>query len=124
MILEPVRKKRAPEDDVSFGGIRVGLLAVVVVVLFSVLAFRLWFLQILSGDHYVVLADNNRMREVTVEAPRGVIYDRNGKILVENRAGLSVGILPMDMRDPRRAVSSAIWPGCAADARAGRSGTS
>ena len=36
-----------------------------------------------------------------VEAPRGVIYDRNGQILlVENRAGLSVGLLPMDMYDP------------------------
>ena len=42
------------------------------------------------------------MREVMVEAPRGVIYDRNGKILVENRAGLSVGLLPMDMYDPKK----------------------
>ena len=66
---------------------------------FSVLGFRLWFLQILSGDRYTALADNNRLRTVSIEAPRGVIYDRNGKSLVENRAGLSVGILPMDLRD-------------------------
>ncbi len=81
-------------------GIRIGVLLLVVLVLFGVLAFRLWFLQILSGDEYVTYAQNNRVREVVVEAPRGVIYDRNGEILVENRAGLSVGLLPMDMIDP------------------------
>ena len=48
----------------------------------------------------MAVAKDNRLREVKVEAPRGVIYDRNGKILVENRAGLSVGLLPMDMYDP------------------------
>jgi penicillin-binding protein 2 len=81
---------------------RVGVLLIVTFALFSVLAFRLWFLQILSGDAYVSLANNNRTREVKVEAPRGVIYDRNGKILVENRAGLDVGFLPMDMYDPKK----------------------
>lgn len=76
---------------------RLGVLAAVVIILFSVLGFRLWFLQVLSGDSYIQLADNNRLRTVTVEAPRGVIYDRNGVPLVENRAGLSVGVLPMDL---------------------------
>jgi penicillin-binding protein 2 len=87
------------EDD-SFVGMRVGVLLLVALALFGVLSFRLWFMQILSGDQYVAYAKDNRLREVTVEAPRGVIYDRNGQILVENRAGLSVGLLPMDMYDP------------------------
>jgi len=98
-ILSPVKKRTPPEDD-SFLGIRVGVILLVALALFGVLAFRLWFLQILSGDEYVTYAKNNRVREVIVEAPRGVIYDRNGEILVENRAGLSVGLLPMDMIDP------------------------
>ncbi len=98
MFLEPVRKHRAPSDDVSLG-VRLGLIVAVAVALFGILAFRLWFLQVLSGDHYVVLADNNRTRVVAVPAPRGVIYDRQGKAMVENRAGLTVGILPMDLRD-------------------------
>ena len=50
----------------------------------------------------MAVAKDNRLREVKVEAPRGVVYDRNGKILVENRAGLSVGLLPMDMYDPKK----------------------
>jgi penicillin-binding protein 2 len=99
MILEPLRKKRSSEDD-SFVGMRVGVLLIITFALFGVLAFRLWFLEILSGDSYVAVAKDNRIREVKVEAPRGVIYDRNGKILVENRAGLNVGLLPMDMWDP------------------------
>jgi penicillin-binding protein 2 len=100
MILEPVRKKRSQEDD-SFVGMRVGIILIIALTLFGALAFRLWFLQILSGDAYVAVAKDNRIREVTVEAPRGVVYDRNGQIMVENRAGLSVGILPMDMYDPK-----------------------
>lgn len=100
MILRPARRNRSPEDD-SFRGIRVGVLLLIALVLFGVLAFRLWYLQILSGDEYFAYAKNNRVREVVVEAPRGVMYDRNGQILVENRAGLSVGLLPMDMIDPK-----------------------
>ena len=97
MYLEPVRKQKPPGDDPSMG-VRIGMLAVLVVVLFSFLGFRLWFLQILSGDHYVTLANTNRERDVSLEAPRGVIYDRKGKVLVENKPGLSVGILPMDLQ--------------------------
>jgi len=101
VILEPARRKRPPEDE-SFVGIRVGVLLIVAFALFGVVALRLWFLQILSGDAYVAVAADNRLREVRVEAPRGVIYDRNGKILVENRAGLTVGILPMAMWNPKK----------------------
>jgi len=101
MILEPVRKKKPVEDD-SFIGIRVGILLIFAFVLFGVLAFRLWYLQILSGDEFAGSATVNRVRTVTVEAPRGVIYDRNGEKLVENRGGLSVGILPMYMYDPKK----------------------
>lgn len=97
IFLEPVRKQSGSDEAPSVG-VRLGLLAVLVVILFSLLGFRLWFLQILSGDSYLELADSNRERAVSLEAPRGVIYDRKGKILVENKPGLGVGILPMDIR--------------------------
>ena len=99
MILQPAKKKRMPEDD-SFVGIRVGVLVLLAFVVFGILIFRLWYMQILSGDEYVASATGNRTRTIMVEAPRGVIYDRNGEPLVENRGGLSVGLLPMDMYDP------------------------
>lgn len=99
-MLEPVRRMgRAAEDD-SFIGLRVGVLLVMGMVLFSIVAFRLWYLQILAGDQFVASSVNNREREVIIEAPRGNIFDRNGVALVQNRAGLSVGLLAMDMPEP------------------------
>ena len=99
MYLEPVRKRRPPAEDPSTG-VRLAILVTTVLVLFGILLFRLWFLQILSGDEFIAQADNQRLRTVRIEAPRGVIYDRDGEPLVANRAGLSVGILPMDLRSP------------------------
>src|SRR5660397_241110 len=96
--LDPVRHFRPPPADRSLGA-RLGVLVAVGLLLFAILGFRLWFLQILSGESYEVLAMNNRVREVEIEAARGVIYDRDGEALVENRAGLSVAILPMDLKN-------------------------
>lgn len=96
--LQPAKRFRPPSEDPSVR-IRLGVLFGVALVLFAVVVFRLWFMQVLSGDYYVAAADNNRVRTVSVQAPRGVIKDRNGEVLVENRAGLSVGVLPMDLTD-------------------------
>ena len=51
--------------------------------MFAVIFFRLWYLQVLSGDKYLAEANNNRIREIRVTAPRGEILDRNGDVLVE-----------------------------------------
>ncbi len=65
--------------------------------IFGVLVFRLWVLQILDSQSYVAQAENNSLRTLEVKAPRGVIEDRTGRILVDNRPGLAVGIRPMDV---------------------------
>jgi penicillin-binding protein 2 len=69
----------------------------IAVVLFAVILFRLWFLQILSGQQFVTQANDNRLRSVKVVAPRGAITDRNGEVIVENRPGLAVGFRLMDV---------------------------
>ena len=79
---------------------RAGMLGVITVMLFGVLVFRLWFLQVISGNEYVAMAQNNRVRFVPDEAPRGIIYDRNKQPLVENRAGLAVTVLPAALKNP------------------------
>ena len=56
-------------------------------IMFAIIFFRLWYLQILSGDKYLADANNNRVREIKVEAPRGEILDRDGRVLVDNRVG-------------------------------------
>ncbi|MGO8685088.1 MAG: penicillin-binding protein 2 [Thermoleophilia bacterium] len=78
-------------------GPRVALVAGIVVCAFGIILFRLWSLQILNGNQYVAQANSNRLRSVTLAAPRGAILDHNGKVLVDNRPGLVVGIRPMDV---------------------------
>ena len=53
--------------------LRVAILGGAALVLFAVIFFRLWYLQVLSGDKYLVEANNNRIREIRVTAPRGEI---------------------------------------------------
>lgn len=55
-----------------------------------ILLIRLWTMQVINGAEYVTLAEQNRIREVTMVAPRGRILDRNGIVLVDNRATLAV----------------------------------
>lgn len=85
--------------------LRVAVMGGVGVALFAVLFFRLWNLQVLSGDEYLAEAQNNRTREFKVIAPRGDILDRNGEILVDNRTSLALQLntskLPDDPAEER-----------------------
>jgi len=85
--------------------LRVAVLGGVAVALFAVLFFRLWNLQVLSGDEYLAEAKNNRTREFKVIAPRGDILDRNGEVLVDNRTSLALQLntqkLPEDPAEER-----------------------
>ncbi|NTU42330.1 MAG: penicillin-binding protein 2 [Nitrospirales bacterium] len=65
----------------------------VVIGIFLILAFRLWQLQILNGDQYSALSENNRMRIVKTPAPRGIILDRNGVPLVKNIPSFKVSMI-------------------------------
>ena len=79
---------------------RVAVLSGFALVMFSIIFFRLWYLQVLSGDKYLKEANNNQVREITVRAPRGEILDRNGNVLVDNRTSLDVQLLPTEL--PRK----------------------
>jgi len=50
--------------------LRVAIIGGVALVIFGIIFFRLWYLQVLSGDKYLAEANNNRVREIKVEAPR------------------------------------------------------
>jgi penicillin-binding protein 2 len=78
---------------------RVAVLGGIAFVLFAALFFRLWFLQVLSGETYVSQAAENRVRKVRIEAPRGDIVDRNGKVLVKTRQAAVVQVLPSELPD-------------------------
>ena len=82
--------------------LRLGILGMLALAVFAVLFLRLWSLQILSGTQYLRAAQNNQLRTVRLEAPRGAILDRNGKLLVGNIAGTAVRLWPTDLPEEGR----------------------
>jgi penicillin-binding protein 2 len=82
---------------------RVAVIGGVALVMFALIFFRLWYLQVLSGDKYEAQAQNNRQREIKVQAPRGEIVDRHGQELVENRISLSIKVAPDKLPEERAA---------------------
>ena len=72
-------------DHVQNLGIRVTAIQILAFVLLAVLGVRLYYLQIVKGDYYSEKAESQRVRLIPIPAPRGVIFDRNGKILVDSR---------------------------------------
>lgn len=85
--------------------LRVAILGVGAVILFSLLFLRLWSLQVISGDRYRATAQGNQERIVRIEAPRGAILDRTGRPLVVNGAQNAIEIWPADM--PKNRVARA-----------------
>ena len=77
--IEPRRPER-PRLPVSPQlALRVAILGGLALVLFAIIFFRLWYLQVLSGEQYVQQANANRVRDLPIPAPRGEILDRNGQ---------------------------------------------
>lgn len=72
-----------------------------IILAFLVLLGQLWRLQILEGSRYRAYADENRLRLRTLDAPRGVIYDRHGTQLVYNIPSFTVALVPAGL--PRNA---------------------
>jgi penicillin-binding protein 2 len=74
--------------------LRVAIIGGVAMVMFGVIFFRLWYLQVLSGERYVQQADANRVRDLPIAAPRGQILDREGQSMVTSRTTNAVQIVP------------------------------
>ncbi len=74
--------------------LRVAILGGLAMAMFAIIFFRLWFLQVLSGEQYVQQANANRARDLPIAAPRGEILDREGQPLVASRTTNAVQIVP------------------------------
>ncbi len=79
--------------------IRFQVAVYLVVTVFVVLLLRLWFLQLIRGETYRNLSENNRIRLEDIASTRGIIYDRHGRILVDNRPAFKLAVVPEDIRD-------------------------
>ncbi|MBI2941992.1 MAG: penicillin-binding protein 2 [Chloroflexi bacterium] len=104
--VEPITSLEDPIEQVIEDPYRTRLFAfgAVIVIAMLALAAQLYRLQIAEGQKYRNYADNNRFRILHVEAPRGVIYDRNGILMVRNRPSYTVGVIPADLPKQPEAI--------------------
>ncbi len=65
-----------------------------IALIFVVMVARMFQLQVVSRDEYRTLADENRLVRIETAAPRGVVYDRNGTILVRNQPSFEIALIP------------------------------
>ncbi len=91
------------EDRRRLGG-RVDVLRAGVLAAFVLLAGGFWFFQVVQHGKFQEMAENNHQRTLVLRAPRGVIYDRAGRILVENRHSLNISILREHTKDLDRTI--------------------
>jgi len=87
---------------------RVAILGGIALTVFAVIFLRLWFLQVLSGDKYLAQANDNRVRDITIQAPRGDVVDRNGTTLVDNRVGNACRSSPNKLPPAARSAPGSI----------------
>ena len=87
--------------------------AVYALIAFALVLFisRLWYLQIVNGAELRTFSEQNSIKETKISAPRGIIYDRNGQILVENLPGYEATVSPqyvIDLDATSRALGAAL----------------
>src|SRR5712671_3546994 len=70
--------------------VRLRLIQALVLVMLAVLGVRLYLLQIINGARYAEIAENQRIRLLPIPAPRGMLFDRNGNVLVDSRPIYSI----------------------------------
>ena len=78
---------------------RLKTLTLFVLIVVGVLFVRLWFLQIISGATYRRKSESNRIDLRDILPVRGMVFDRNGELLVDNRASFAVGVIPEDIKN-------------------------
>jgi len=95
------------EDRDSFQRL-VEILFVAAACLFGAMAVAYWYVQIIQGDYYFKLSENNRLRSVAVTAARGVIYERQGQVLVENEPSYSLFLYRRETKNLAQSLETVI----------------
>ncbi len=95
----------APQvEERSRAAIQLTVLQYVIAVIFSALGVAFWTLQVVDHAKYAELAENNNQRTLALRAPRGVVFDRNGEVLVENRHSYSISVVREHTKDLNRTI--------------------
>ena len=75
------------------------LLFTIYFILCLIVLYRYFFLQIINSEKYNIKAENNSVRKIILNAPRGIIYDRNNIPLVDNKPLYDIKLIPHDIND-------------------------
>ncbi len=87
------------QEDLRQAGVRLRIIYYVALVVFFVLAGRLWYLQVMNSESYLERAEQNRTRIIAIPARRGTIFDRKGRILVTSQPSYNIVVNRKDVRD-------------------------
>ena len=91
-------------EDRRRATIRLTLLQYTVIGIFSTLAVGFWVMQVVQHAQFEEMAENNHQRTLALRAPRGIVFDRDLKVLVENRRSYSISIVREHTKDLNRTV--------------------
>src|SRR5262245_51752234 len=94
----------AQNEETRRIGLWLSVLQYSVSVLFTALAVSFWVLQVVEHAKFEEMAENNHQRTLALRAPRGIVFDRNGHVLVENRHSYSISIDRERTKDLNRTV--------------------
>ena len=93
-----------PHEDRRRIAVRLSVLQYGLIVLFTALAVSFWVLQVVQHAKFEEMADNNHQRTLALRAPRGILFDRDGRVLVENRYSYSISIVREHTKNLNRTV--------------------
>lgn len=100
--------KNSSFDEVSAFKRSFTLFKVLIILVTSVLLFRLVFLQITQGQENFLLAEGNRLKTQPILSPRGLLYDRNGVALVKNIPSFSLIIHPSELSSKNKELDGSV----------------
>ena len=93
---------------------RLKILSILAVAVIGGLILRLAWMQVLQGSQYKQIAEENRIRPVIEQAPRGSVHDRRGAVMADNRPSFALSVIPREYANPAATALLASWTGIAA----------
>jgi len=85
---------------------RTAALLAILLVAFSVVLVRLWVLQVIQNARWKTAAENNRLRRLPLEAPRGMVTDVRGEVILDNRPTYQLLLFPRRWPTPHARLRS------------------
>ena len=99
---------KSPKEEPYNFELRMRGFQYLVLAIFLVLGFRFYVLQVARHEDYKARAENNRIREIPILAPRGAILDRNGVVLVDNTPAFNVVVFADDVANKEETINTLV----------------